>query len=89
MSVTAKSVNCGTAATLIHTSTSNGCTVFVYHPQAGVPVTFGPSTVTATAGWIASGSTVSSFVFPLPPGDSLFGITASGTQPVGVTISEY
>ena len=89
MAVTAKSVNCGTAATLIHTSISNGCTVFVYHPQAGVPVTFGPSNVAADAGWISSGSGVSNFVFPLPPGDSLYGITASGTQAVGVTISEY
>ena len=89
MSVTAKSVTCGTAATLIHTSTSNGCIVFVYHAQGATPVTFGPSGVTATAGWIASGSGVSNLVFPLPPGDSLYGITGAGTQPVGVTISEY
>ncbi len=89
MSVSAKSVNCGTAAILIHTSISNGCTVYVSHPNAGGAVTFGPVSVAAGAGWTASGNGASSFVVTLPPGESLYGITASGTQPVGVTISEY
>lgn len=89
MAVTAKTVTVGATATLIHTATTANCTVFVSHPNTGNDVTFGPVGVVAAAGFTATGDGATNLVFPLGPGDSLYGICASGqTQAIGVTITE-
>ena len=82
-----KQATVAVAATLIHTAASNGCKVSVRVPTGGADVTLGSAAVVAGAGYIlaaASGVTID-----LPPGDSLYGIVASGTQAISVLVVEF
>ena len=92
MAIISKTVTIAETATLIHTSASNGCHIYISHDNGGHPVTIGPATVVAGAGVTLSGSGGGNQYIngPLPPGDSIYGITTAGnTQAIGVTIVEF
>ena len=78
MPLTAKKTVIGDTATLIHKAISNGCRVHIYSGSGGHDVTLGPVTVTDTNGLIVPSSKTSELLIELPPGDSLYGICASG-----------
>ena len=90
MSLTAKKVLIADTATLIHKAISNGCHIHIYSASGGQDVTLGPITVTSTNGLIISSSKTTDVDIQLPPGDSLYGICASGqTHTLYVLIVEY
>ena len=78
MPLTAKKVTINDTATLIHKAISNGCHIHIYSASGGQDVTVGPVTVTDTNGLIVPSSKTSELLIELPPGDSLYGICASG-----------
>ena len=78
MPLTAKKVTINDTATLIHKAISNGCHIHIYSASGGQDVTVGPVSVTSTNGLIVPSSKTSELLIELPPGDSLYGICASG-----------
>lgn len=87
--ITQGTVVVGTVATLIHRSTSNGCSVHIYSANGGQDVTLGNGSVVAGNGYVMPSSKTSEVTFVIPPGDSLFGITATNTHPIYVLRIEY
>lgn len=87
--ITQGSVVVGTAATLLHRSTSNGCSVHIFSANGGQDVTLGNGSVVAGNGYIMPSSKTSEVTFDIPPGDSLYGITASSTHALYLLKIEY
>lgn len=87
--ITQGTVVVGTVATLIHQSTSNGCSVHIYSASSVQDVTLGNGSVVAGNGYLMPSSRVSEVTFVIPPGDSLFGITATNTHTLSVLKIEY
>ena len=87
--ILSKNVTITTDATAIHTSTSNGCRLYLYSDSGGQDVTLGPSTVVAGTGYIIPSSKKTEITLDLPPGETLYGRVASSTHVLGVTIVEY
>jgi hypothetical protein len=85
MAITAASVSVGTTAVLLSAGEGDaqvGSSVAVAVPSGGSTVYLGDNTVTSAAGFpLAAGS---SFSVDLNQGESLYGVTASGTQAVNV-----
>lgn len=85
MAVSAASVTVATTATVLTSAESDdraGFSVLVKVPAEGATVYLGGSGVTTGAGYpLAEGEAMA---FDLSPGESLFGIVASGTQAVNV-----
>ena len=89
MAITQGTVVVGTVATLIHRSTSNGCTVHIFCGSGGQDVTLGNGSVVAGAGYIMPATKATEVDVAVPPGDSLYGITAMNTQTLYVLKVEY
>lgn len=90
MPLTAKKITISDTATLIHKAVSNGCHIHIYSASGGQDVTIGPVSVTPTNGLLISSSKTTDVDIMLPPGDSLYGICASGqTHTLYVLIVEY
>jgi hypothetical protein len=85
MAVTQGIVTVGTTATLLSSGSvgRDGQTVLVQNPSSGSNVFLGGSGVTSTSyGFLLEGGVA--FAIELQNGETLFGITASGTQNVSV-----
>lgn len=89
MPITSKSVTITTSATAIHTAASNGCRVHIFSASGGQDVTLGPATVVAGTGYQLLSSSKTEVDIDVPPGETLYGITASSTKALGVLIVEY
>jgi hypothetical protein len=89
MPITSKNVTITTSATLMHTSASNGCRLYLYSASGGHDITIGPATVASGTGFVLSSSKTSELTIDLPPGDSLYGIVASSTHTIRITVVEY
>lgn len=90
--IISKNVTIGDTPTLIHKATSNGCFVYIAHANGGDSVTLGTANVTHNSGFTISGTGSGNAYLngPLPPGDSIYGICASGaTETIGVMIVEF
>ena len=87
--ITQGSVVVGTAATLLHRSTSNGCRVHIFCGSGGQDVTLGNGSVVATNGYIMPATKATEVDVDIPPGDSLYGITATNTQVLYLLKVEY
>lgn len=67
-----------TAAVLIHQTDADGCDIVLAADiSAGQHVELGPSSVTATDGFIFDGGT--NLHFTMPPGSALYAITNTGS----------
>lgn len=90
MSITSVSVTVGTASVLLAQAKGNGCKVYIYSATGGVDVTIGgTSAITASQGFVMPTGKSTDFIINLPPGDSLYGITASSTHALKILIVEY
>lgn len=90
MPLIAKKITIAATATLIHKATSNGCHIHIFSASGGQDVTLGPVDVTSTNGLLLSSSKNTDIDITVPPGDSLYGICASGqTHTVYVLIVEF
>ena len=89
MPITAKSVTITTSPTAIYTAVSNGCHIHLFSDSGGQDVTLGPATVVAGAGYTLVAAARGTVEMHLPPGETLYGIVASSTHVVRVTILEF
>lgn len=89
MAIISKNVTITTSATLMHTSASNGCRLYLYSASGGQDITIGPAAVAAGTGYVLPSSKTRELTIDLPPGDSLYGIVASSTHTIRITVVEY
>ena len=87
--ILAKAVTITTSPTVIHKSTSNGCHVHLFSDSGGQDVTLGPADVAAGAGFTLTSSAKVMTEMHVPPGETLYGIVASSTHVIRVTILEF
>ena len=87
--IISKNVTITDAATLIHKAATNGCRVYIYSADTGGDVTIGPATVAAGTGYVIPASKKTEVTIAIPPGDCLYGIMASSTKVLGVTVVEF
>ena len=82
MSLTATNITIGTTATLIATGLNGASWVYLHAPSGGNTIYVGASDVTATTGLeLSKGAPIG---FWLAETDKLYGIVATGTQPLMV-----
>jgi hypothetical protein len=89
MPITSKNVTIATTATAIHTAASNGCRLHIFSASGGQDVTLGPATVVAGTGYQLLSSSKTEVDVDVPPGETLYGITASSTKSIGVLVVEF
>lgn len=90
MAITSVSVTVGTASVLLAQAKGNGCTVHIYSGSGGQDVTIGgTSAITASQGYVVPTGKTTDVIINLPPGDALYGITASSTHALKILIVEY
>ena len=61
----------------------------MFSDSGGQDVTLGPATVVAGAGFTLASSAKVMTEIQIPPGDTLYGIVASSTHVIRVTIMEF
>ena len=82
MSLTATNITIGTTATLIATGLNGQSVVYLHAPSGGNTIYIGNSTVTTATGLeLSKGAPIS---FWLAETDKLYGVVATGTQPLMV-----
>jgi hypothetical protein len=87
--IVSKNVTITDAATLIHKAATNGCKIYIYSADTGGDVTIGPASVVAGTGYVIPASKKTEVTIDIPPGDELYGIMASSSKTLHVTVVEF
>ena len=87
--ILSKNVTITDSATLIHKAATNGCKIYIYSDNTGGDVTIGPASVVAGTGYVIPSSKKTEVTIDIPPGDGLYGIMASSSKTLYVTVVEF
>lgn len=87
--ITSKNVTITTSPTLMHKAATNGCRLYIYSADSGSDVTIGPAAVVSGTGYVIPSSKKTEVTIDVPPGDELYGIVASSTKTLQITVVEF